>query len=243
MTFSLSTRYLPAVYALVSRTRHVCFSDATRYALAANSERWKLSTRVQRINDAEIMEEDAELARIGNVLRRSSRHSRLYQWMRKLHAKMAEQFAEDRPNWATLAIEFGAMELFDAKGQPPSAHVARRTWWQVRHDLATKAARKQAKTAAAVAGVQAVPPLTTVPAILSTQATRTLPSAVDQPSEPEFQVARLPTLIAPPASTPAPVPPAPVQPLRDPDVEIARLLGRPKLGSIPMPAVPEPEDE
>jgi hypothetical protein len=125
---------------------------------------------VQRIGDTGTMEEDAELARIANVLRLSSRHSRLYQWMRKRHAKLLEQFAEDRPNWATLATEFGAMELFDAKGKPPSAHVARRTWWQVRHDVAAKAARKQAKAVASAAGMQAIPPPAAAPSAPPTQA-------------------------------------------------------------------------
>jgi hypothetical protein len=117
------------------------------------------------------MEEDAELARIASVLRLSSRHSRLYQWMRKRHAKLQDQFAENRPNWAKLAAEFGAMALFDAKGKPPSTHVARRTWWQVRHDLAAKAARKQATAAAAsVAGVQAVSPPAAAPSAATAQA-------------------------------------------------------------------------
>jgi hypothetical protein len=166
-----------------SRIRDVSFADTTRYAHVYNSERWKLSTRVQRIVDTGTMEEDAELARIANVLRLSSRHSRLYQWMRKRHAKLLEQFAEDRPNWAALAAEFGAMELFDAKRKPPSAHVARRTWWQVRHDLAAKAARKKAKAAASAAGVQFVPPPTAAPPAQAAQIT--VPVGGFPPVEPE----------------------------------------------------------
>jgi hypothetical protein len=132
------------------------------------------------------MEEDAELARIASVLRLSSRHSRLYQWMRKRHAKLQDQFAENRPNWVTLAAEFGAMALFDAKGKPPSAHVARRTWWQVRHDVAAKAGRKQATAAASVAGVQAVPPRAAAPSAPPAQAAQvTIPIGGFPPDERE----------------------------------------------------------
>jgi hypothetical protein len=136
------------------------------------------------------MEEDAELARIANVLRLSSRHSRLYQWMRKRHAKLLEQFAEDRPNWATLATEFGAMALFDAKGQPPSADVARRTWWQVRHDLAAKTARKQAKAAASAAGLQAVPPPAATVAAPPPPPGPATPEPDQHDDEPEFTTLR-----------------------------------------------------
>jgi hypothetical protein len=133
-----------------------------------------------------MMEEDAELARIAKVLRLSSRHSPLYQWMRKRHARLLEQFAEDRPNWAALAAEFGAMALFDTKGKPPSAHVARRTWWQVRHDLAAKAARKQATAANSATGVQAVPPPAGAPyAPLAQAAPINIPVGGFPPVEPE----------------------------------------------------------
>jgi len=67
--------------------------------------------------------------------------------------------------------------------------------------------------------------------------------SVEPTSEPEFQVARPRT---PLAAVPAPL--APSRPVvsrsaSEVDAEIAKLLGRPRLGSIPMPPVPEPEEE
>jgi hypothetical protein len=110
--------------------------------------------------------------------------------MRKRHAKLLEQFAEDRPNWATLAAEFGAMALFDAKGQPPSADVTRRTWWQVRHDLAAKAARKQAKAAASAAGVQAVSPPAATIIVTPPPPDPATPELDQRDDEPEFTTLR-----------------------------------------------------
>jgi hypothetical protein len=176
--------------------------------------------------------------------RKGSIHSALYHFMRQHHDELIALFAEVPPAWEPLAERFGSMGLSDRGGKSPTANTARMTWWRVRTDVKNARARQIAANPSGIApAVRMIPVSPPASAHRVVEPDGPEASAVDQPSEPEFQVARLPTLMAAPSSTPAPVPPAPVQPMRDPDVEIARLLGRPKLGSIPMPAVPEPEDE
>jgi hypothetical protein len=62
------------------------------------------------------------------------------------------------------------------------------------------------------------------------------------PLEPEFKFATIPSWSPPAPRSDAARTPA-VSLRQDPDEVVARLLARPKRGIIPMPAIPEPEDE
>jgi hypothetical protein len=190
---------------------------------------------------------DSRMEQVRDALlsaRKRAVRSALYHFMRQHHDELTTLFAEMPPAWEPLAERFGAMGLTDRRGKPPTANTARMTWWRVRTDVKNARARQVAVNPDEIdRGVRAIP---APPAALAPPAVeRDSPAerAMDEALEPEFQIARLPTLIAHPPSTPGPVRPLPAQQGRDPDVEIARLLARPKLGSIPMPAVPDPEDE
>ena len=68
-----------------------------------------------------------------HVGRRSTgTHSPLYEWLWARHDGMAPELNPPRtPNWAALAKTFGALGVFDAKGQPPKPVTVRQTWVKV----------------------------------------------------------------------------------------------------------------
>lgn len=109
-------------------------------------------------------EADDDMARVARVLQRSSSRSPLYQWMRRRHTKLADQLDGARPNWDALAAEFAAMGLTDSTGKPATGERARKTWWQVRHDLAAAETRREAALQARAAKLAAVPVSPVVPA-------------------------------------------------------------------------------
>ena len=64
-----------------------------------------------------------------------SGRSPLYRWMLDHATEMEVAVSHGRPHWPSLARTFGDAGLFDSAGNPPSAEVARQTWFKVRRSL------------------------------------------------------------------------------------------------------------
>ena len=189
-----------------------------------------LAPKVGRSDDRLEQVRDALLsARTGTV------RSALYHFMRQNHDELSAIFEEASPAWGPLAERFGSIGLTDRGGKPPTANTARMTWWRVRGDVKrARERRDNLQPAGVVAGIRIA---------RSTPADDAAEGNAELPAEPEFRLATPITPIVPFASTPATARPAPVEQRRDPDAAIAELLARPRAGAIPMPDVPEPEDE
>lgn len=199
------------------------------------------------------------------------RRAPLYWWLYARAEEIRPLLASIRPSWENFAAVLPDInEVRDGSGKRPSGERLRKTWFEVCQakgwvpkptvmsrtpapaspspptaDLPTPTMDPQPgmNSAELAPGVRALP---AEPAASSPHAVEhddPEEGTVPPPPALEFQVARLPTVSGSAPSRPTPIHPAPAQQRRDPDIEIARLLARPKLGSIPMPAVPEPEDD
>ena len=174
------------------------------------------------------------------------RRSPLYAWLRENHDQLAEGFARTAPAWEAIATYLGTHGIRDGDGNKPSIRGTREAWYRVKRDLAANRPKGQAPGVMAAdgfaPGIKAIstPP---VPAVAQQQAeVHGEDQAASEPDE--FRVAT-PRGWTPPKPQPVePARPATTsQQRRDPDEVIARLLARPKHNAMPMPAVPEPEDE
>jgi hypothetical protein len=97
------------------------------------------------------------------VARGRTARSSLYRWLRENHDEFLIDWTE-AADWPAFVQAFAALGLTDRTGKPPAVETARKTWLQVRKDVAKAEARQQAKRAPPLApgeiapGVRAVPP-------------------------------------------------------------------------------------
>ena len=188
----------------------------------------------------------AELLTENTTARTSGRghRSQLYLWLRAHHDQLVEGFRRTGPSWIGIATHLGDNGVVDGAGKAPAPETVRATWYRVRRDVA--AARARHATPADSDRAPAVVFTVSTPAPPALQASDSAAPDADfeeeeLPVEPEFKFATIPWSPPPPPSA---VPATPAVSLRqDPDEVIARLLARPKWGTIPMPDIPEPEDE
>ncbi len=152
------------------------------------------------------MAEGDDVARIVRVLQQSPARSPLYQWMRKHHGKLVQEFEDTRPSWDALAAEFGAMGLKDGSGGTLTAERTRKVWWRVRRDVATADVRRAARSAgpstpSAVSVLAETPMARPAPAPVSTAPAARDPAppafdptegADEQPAPRRFGISRIP---------------------------------------------------
>lgn len=60
--------------------------------------------------------------------------SPLYRWLRAHHDQLADTL--HRPRWEVVATWLTGQGIVDGDGKPPSADIARLTWWKVRGEVA-----------------------------------------------------------------------------------------------------------
>jgi hypothetical protein len=177
--------------------------------------------------------------------RKGTVRSALYHWMRQNHDGLTKLFEETTPAWAILAETFGRMGLTDRDGKSPTAKTARMTWYRVRLDVK----RSRVRSAGCVARGSA-PDFVSNPWTDSSHPLRGTDCPMrpedtrqhDPPPEPEFRFASPRDASQP--GTLSGIAKPPVSSLRqNPDEAIARLLARPGRSAVPMPDIPEPEDE
>jgi len=195
------------------------------------------------------------------------RRSQIYLWLRARHDQLVESFAETGPAWSSIAAHLGNIGLVGGWGKPPAPETVRKAWYLVRRDVAARAGSApgvvfaRPTTSAPVLPAPVIPlagdpvspergvrtvGLKSAPAALAVRENG-LPSDADIPEgepspEPEFKFATFPSW-SPSAPRSDASATSAVSQRQDPDEVIARLLARPRRGSIPMPDIPEPEDE
>ncbi len=99
-------------------------------------------------------------AALGAVRGRTGR-SALYRWLRANHDEFLRDWG-DGADWPAFVQAFAALGLTDRTGKPPVPETARKTWLQVRKDVAKAKTRQMGKSAQSLAldeiapGVRAV---------------------------------------------------------------------------------------
>lgn len=168
---------------------------------------------------------DVFRAALGAVRGRTARSS-LYRWLRAHHDPFLEDWTE-AADWPAFVQAFAALGLTDRTGKAPAPETARKTWLQVRKDVARARAKQPSGRAPALApgeiapGVRAAPSaqagLDGGPAFLELDIRPARPAAV-------FQIAEAP------ASGPAPI-----QTNEDADAQIRRVLAAAAANKVPTP--------
>ncbi len=78
------------------------------------------------------LHEAVTAARLQLGKRTTGAHSALYEWLWTRYSGMAPELNPPRtPNWTALAKTFGALGVFDGKGQAPKPVTVRQTWVKV----------------------------------------------------------------------------------------------------------------
>ena len=82
-------------------------------------------------------------AALGAVRGRTGR-SALYRWLRANHDEFLRDWG-DGADWPAFVQAFAALGLTDRTGKPPVPETARKTWLQVRKDVAKARTRQMSK--------------------------------------------------------------------------------------------------
>ena len=98
---------------------------------------------------------EAFRAALGAVRGRTAR-SALYRWLRAHHDQFLEDWTE-AADWPAFSEAFARLGLTDRTGKPPLPDTARKTWLQVRKDVAKARARDPAKRAPSLAPDEIAP--------------------------------------------------------------------------------------
>lgn len=86
--------------------------------------------------------------------------SSLYRWLKRNHDDFSETWREGS-DWRAFAEGFAKFGLTDRTGKPPAPETARKTWLQVRRDVAKARARRDAPGAVAPGEIAPGVPLVT----------------------------------------------------------------------------------
>ena len=81
-----------------------------------------------------------DLEAVLRVLSRDPRRSPLFLWMREHHDDLAKAAKGQPIDWVPLCARFAEAGLTDGFGAPPSIEAARRTWRNVKKDVARRRA-------------------------------------------------------------------------------------------------------
>jgi len=207
---------------------------------------------------------DAEIEQLAAELRaRWTPADGIMPWLRKRLSRLTRLHEDEGWSWADIGRAMDAAGIRYETGRAWTGFLLARKVGQARAELRKREAKRAAVKPAlprpvelsTQAPAQRAAAWVAAPAIENdsepqpTFALASLPGRSTPPepagpaSDPEFRLASLPAVMASPSAAPEPARPVPVRQRRDPDAEIAKLLARPKLGSIPMPTIPEPEDD
>ena len=172
------------------------------------------------------------------------RRSKLFLWLRAHHDQLVEGFDENGPSWITIAAQLGSYGLVDGAGKPPAPETVRATWYRVRREVATSRANGAKAVVSDLPAGVVIPMIATAPVPRGSDALEfdTDTPETEPQSEPEFKFAALRGTAPPEVLRDAREPPI-VDQRHDPDQATARLPVRSRPGMVPMPDVPEPEEE
>ena len=158
-------------------------------------------------------------------------------WLRRNVQKLSRLVSDQSWSWSDIGKAMTLAGIVYQSGRPWTGRLLTAKAAQVRNQIRQRKARLPVGGAGARATDTAQPPASD--RILAPGVEVALPVSDQDVS---FEIARLPRAVSQPPRSVPPERPA-EQSRRDPDEVIAALLARPKAGSIPMPPVPEPDDE
>jgi hypothetical protein len=160
-------------------------------------------------------------------------------WLRRNVARLRRMVRDEGWSWADIGRAMTLAGITYGGGRPWTGRLLTVKVAQVREQLRRREAARTAHERLAPASPGGVRS-----AVSLSRPGRSEHREPAMPAgEPEFRVARLPAgVVLPSAVTPS-APTVSVQHRRDPDAVIAELLARPKLGAVPMPSIPEPEED
>jgi hypothetical protein len=189
------------------------------------------------VNIVDLMAENARAVGRG-------RRSKLFLWLRAHHDQLVDGFGGNGPSWSTIAAQLGSNGLVDGAGKPPAPETVRATWYRVRRDVAASRANGAKTVGADLPAGVVIPIMATAPNPRSSEPLEFEADTpeTEPPSGPEFKFATLRGNAASEVPGDAWEPPI-VDQRHDPDQTTARLLARSSPGAVPMPDVPEPEEE
>lgn len=161
--------------------------------------------------------------------------SSLYRWLRANHDQFLQAWGEGA-DWPAFVQAFAALGLTDRTGKPPVPETARKTWLQVRKDIAKTKADEQAKRAPSLAPDEIAPGVRAVPDRPADNAKRPRTTIDIRPATPRSDTvaARSPSQ----STTPVPPSPPPTKPAGDVDdaeAQIRRVLDEIDAGKVPIP--------
>jgi len=174
-------------------------------------------------------------AALGAVRGRTGR-SALYRWLRANHDEFLRDWG-DGADWPAFVQAFAALGLTDRTGKPPVPETARKTWLQVRKDVAKARTRQMGKSAQSLAPDEIAPGVRAVetPARNVDDAPRPRMTLDIRPARPRLDMTaeRSPSQLST-AAPPSP-PPRPVVGEEDADAQIRRVLDEIDGAKVPIP--------
>ena len=174
-------------------------------------------------------------AALGAVRGRTGR-SPLYRWLRANHDQFLEDWTE-AADWPAFSEAFARLGLTDRTGKPPLPDTARKTWLQVRKDVAKAKTRQMSKRGHSLAPDEIAPGVRAVetPARKVDDAPRPRMTLDIRPARPRLDMAaeRSPSQLST-AAPPSP-PPRPVVGDEDADAQIRRVLDEIDGAKVPIP--------
>jgi len=180
-----------------------------------------------------VEEIEAFRAALGAVRGRTAR-SPLYRWLRSNHDQFLEAWREGA-DWPAFVQAFAALGLTDRTGKPPVPETARKTWLQVRKDIA-KVKADDTKRAPSLAPDEIAPGVRAAPVRRTDDAPRPRITLDARPATPRLNTATARS--ASRSTTAAPPSPRPTKPaggIDDADAQIRRVLDEIDGGKVPIP--------
>ena len=179
---------------------------------------------------------EAFRAALGAARGRTAR-SPLYRWLRSNHDQFLQAWREGA-DWPAFVQAFAALGLTDRTGKPPVPETARKTWLQVRKDIAKVKVHEHARRAQSLAPDEIAPGVRAVEMLARNvdDAPRPRITLDARPATPRLDTAaaRSPSqsiMAAPPSPPPA----KPAGAADDADAQIRRVLDEIDGGKVPIP--------
>jgi len=177
---------------------------------------------------------EAFRAALGAARGRTAR-SPLYRWLRSNHDQFLQAWREGA-DWPAFVQAFATLGLTDRTGKPPVPETARKTWLQVRKDIAKGKAHENAKRAPSLAPDEIAQGVRAAPDRLNDDAPRPRITLDTRPATPRLDTAAARSPFQ--STTAAPLSPPPTKPaggVDDADAQIRRVLDEIDGGKVPIP--------
>ena len=164
-------------------------------------------------------------------------------WLRKNLPRLRRMARDDAWSWADIGRAMTLAGITYGSGKPWTGKMLTMKVAQAQNQLRQREAERPSREAPVPRPASPAVEMRGDPVDDTPQPVFSVAKPVEPALEPEFQIARPRSPIGAAPAPAAPTRPAVSRSAAEVDAQIAALLGRPKLGSVPMPAVPEPEED